>query len=229
MALEMGAPTAWVLSIGLLCAALNWIAIVRSNRVLELVFKPATLTVFIVVAFILAPASGDPHLALWFRVALVFSLAGDVLLMLPGERWFVPGLVAFLFGHLCYIVGFNRVLPPWGVILPVAVAALTDLIVLRRIVNGLQHHGEMALRIPVIVYGVILSLTLVSGWATWFRPSWTLVGRLSAGIGGTLFYVSDLMLAWDRFVRESRWLHVLVMITYHLGQLGLMLTIGFAP
>ena len=41
----------------------------------------------------------------WFVAALVFSLAGDVLLMLPREQ-FVAGLSAFLVAHLCYIVGF---------------------------------------------------------------------------------------------------------------------------
>ena len=40
-----------------------------------------------------------------FVVALVFSLIGDVFLMLPGERWFVFGLGSFLAGHLAYVVG----------------------------------------------------------------------------------------------------------------------------
>ena len=41
----------------------------------------------------------------WFVVALVFSLAGDVFLMLPNEDLFVPGLGSFLVGHVAYIVG----------------------------------------------------------------------------------------------------------------------------
>ena len=35
----------------------------------------------------------------------MFSLAGDVLLMLPRDQ-FVAGLSAFLVAHLCYIAGF---------------------------------------------------------------------------------------------------------------------------
>ena len=41
--------------------------------------------------------------------ALAFSLAGDCLLMLPG--FFIPGLVAFLAAHLCYIALFKQGLP----------------------------------------------------------------------------------------------------------------------
>ena len=41
--------------------------------------------------------------------ALAFSLAGDFLLMLPGL--FIPGLVAFLVAHLCYIALFKRACP----------------------------------------------------------------------------------------------------------------------
>ena len=35
------------------------------------------------------------------------------------------------------------------------------------------------------------------------------------------------MLAWNKFVRPSRLLHVAVIVTYHLGQLALALTVGF--
>ena len=37
---------------------------------------------------------------------LLFSLVGDVSLMLPNER-FIQGLVSFLVAHLCYIVAFT--------------------------------------------------------------------------------------------------------------------------
>ena len=49
-----------------------------------------------------------------FVVALVFSLAGDVFLMLPDEdRWFAFGLGSFLLGHIAFVVmfadrGFDR-------------------------------------------------------------------------------------------------------------------------
>lgn len=228
----MGEAATWVLAIGVICAVVDWIAVIisardrKTGRALEYIFKPATLVAFIVGAFLLGSTASERHLALWFQIALICSLAGDVFLMLPGDRWFIPGLLAFLLGHVCYIVGFNRGSPPWGVLLPVALATIVDVVVLRRIVGALARSEDRSLRLPVVVYGIVLSLTLVSGWTTWFRTGWTNAGRIAASIGGTLFYASDLMLAWDRFVAKSRLLHVLVIVTYHLGQLGLVLTIG---
>lgn len=219
----------WALGIGVICAIVDWVAVIRSNRRLEYVFKPATLIAFVAAAFLIEPSGSAGHLALWFRAALLFSLAGDVFLMLPDDRWFLPSLVAFLIGHLCYVAGFNVAAPPLGFVVPLIVVALVDFVILRRIVDGLRRTGSTSLRIPVVVYGIILSLTLVSGWTTWFRPAWAEMGRVTAAVGGTLFYVSDLMLAWNRFVQESRWLRILVIVTYHLAQLALTLTIAFAP
>ena len=43
------------------------------------------------------------------------------------------------------------------------------------------------------------------------------------GIGATLFLASDALIAYDRFVRPLAWGHVVVHITYHLGQLLIVL------
>ena len=51
----------------------------------------------------------------WFVAALALSLVGDVLLMLPRER-FVGGLVAFLLAHLAYIVGLGVIALVSGVV-----------------------------------------------------------------------------------------------------------------
>ena len=50
-----------------------------------------------------------------FGLGIFFSLAGDVFLMVSyarfSDRWFLPGLAAFLFAHVSYIVGLNTPLP----------------------------------------------------------------------------------------------------------------------
>ncbi len=227
MTTALGGLVGWMLLLGLCCAVVNWVAVARGIRRLETIFKPATLVAFVIGAWLLGQRVGGGRLALWFVVALVFSLVGDICLMLPDEKWFVPGLLAFLVGHLCYIIGFNPTWPPVGAIAIVAVVGAVDWIVLPKIVRGVRNSGAPKLQGPVIGYGVILSLTLVSAWATWFRPEWESTGRLLAGLGGTLFFASDLMLAWNKFVRPPRLLHVAVIVTYHLGQLALALTVGF--
>ncbi len=227
MTTVLGGLAGRMLLLGMCCAVVNWVAVARRIRRLECIFKPATLVAFVVGAWLLGQQVGGGRLVLWFVVALALSLAGDIFLMLPDEKWFVPGLLAFLVGHLCYIIGFNPTWPPLGAIAIVAVVGVVDWVVLPKIVRGVRDSGAPKLQGPVIGYSVILSLMLVSAWATWFRPGWGSTGRLLAGLGGTLFFASDLMLAWNKFVRPSRLLHVAVIVTYHLGQLALALTVGF--
>src|SRR5690625_7519830 len=47
----------------------------------------------------------DTTFSKWVVVALLFSVVGDVFLMLE-DKWFVHGLASFLMAHLFYIGGF---------------------------------------------------------------------------------------------------------------------------
>jgi uncharacterized membrane protein YhhN len=160
-----------------------------------------------------APGAGDRRI--WFVGALVFSLAGDVLLMLPDR--FVAGLAAFLAGHVCYVAGFWTD-PPSGAGLLVAgllvVAVLGPLAA--RIVTALRAQGERGLAGPVAAYIVVISAMVVSALAS---------GNPAAGAGAGLFAASDSLIAWDRFVRSQHWAPVTIMVTYHAGQLLLVLSL----
>jgi uncharacterized membrane protein YhhN len=219
----------WVLALGLVFAPLNWIAVGRGVKRLEYVCKPATLALFLIAALMLANWMGWTWVATWFVAALLLSLIGDVLLMLPGDRWFLPGLLAFLLGHIAYIVGFNATLPPPEAFILLPFLAILDWVILRKLVASVQASKVPEMRVPVIFYGVVLTLTMFSGLATWLRPGWGWEARMAASVGGILFLVSDVMLAWVRFVHRSRPLAVAVMVTYHLAQLSLLLVIGLAP
>ena len=43
--------------------------------------------------------------------------------------------------------------------------------------------------------------------------------------GALLFYASDAILAWDRFVAPKRWGRVATHVTYHTGQALLVLSL----
>ncbi|MGC9468425.1 MAG: lysoplasmalogenase [Anaerolineae bacterium] len=225
----MNAQASWALGLGLLFAVVDWAAVIRANKRVEYVFKPAALLAIIAGALLLVDRTGWHWVALWFVPALGASLLGDVFLMLRDDRWFLPGLVAFLMAQICYIIGFNETVPPATSLWLLVPVAVLDWLVLSRVVRGTRDSGAPEMDVPVILYGLVLSLTLFSGWATWFRPGWSDPARLLASAGTTLFFASDLMLAWDRFVRQSRVLQVAVIITYHLAQLALAVVIGLAP
>jgi len=212
--------------VSLVLAAVDWFAVARRHKRLEYVFKPATLVAILVGAWLLTRGPHDAWQAPFFLVGLAFSLAGDVFLMLPGERFFLPGLVAFLLGHVSYIVGLNQTLPPWPALVVLVVVVAIGATLYRSIAAGLRRQGQTALLAPVAVYSLVLSLMLFSAWATLFRPAWTLLRQAPVIVGASLFFASDAMLAWDRFVKPSFLLHFLVIVTYHLGQMALAASIA---
>lgn len=192
-------------------AAGDWIAKARNNRTLEYVCKPATMVALIAVAVSLDPTAGAGARRDWFVAALVCSLAGDVFLMLPRDA-FVAGLASFLVAHVCYVIGFWTD-PPAAAALAVAavvvVLAVSPLAV--RILRSLSE--EPALRPPVAIYMVVISVMLATAIAT---------GNVVAGLGAALFVASDSMIAWNRFVRPFAAADVAIMVTYHLGQAALV-------
>jgi len=197
----------------------NWIAKARpatrrSNSLLEYVCKPATMVALIRAAVALDPAADARTWRAWFVAALVFSLAGDVLLMLPQDL-FVPGLAAFLVAHVWYLVGFWTNGPTAGAFLVAVVVVIALVVPLGwRILGAITRSAEPGeLRIAVSVYMVVISAMLATALAT---------GNLVAGIGALLFVASDSMIAWDRFVRSWTWAPLAIMVTYHLGQAGLV-------
>jgi uncharacterized membrane protein YhhN len=69
------------------------------------VFKPLTLVLILGLA-LTAPPSRPPRYRWGIVAGLVFSLAGDVLLMLPSNR-FLAGLLSFLAAHVCYLAALT--------------------------------------------------------------------------------------------------------------------------
>ncbi len=211
-----------LLGAAVLCAGLDWFAVWRDRRILGYVFKPATMLVLFAW---FAVATGLRGPALWFGIGLILSMAGDISMMFS-SRLLLAGIGAFLAAHLTYIIGFNPSLPPitsYSVVL-VAMVGLTAYALYRQIAAGLAQKPEAAaLRPSVLVYTVVLSLMLASAVLTLNRPEWS---RASAGFavaGGLLFFISDSLLAMDRFVSPIRHGKLIVHATYHLGQVGLML------
>jgi uncharacterized membrane protein YhhN len=192
----------------------NWFAVARSRKVLEYVCKPATLVALTFAAALLDPSVDAHTRRVWFVAALVFSLAGDVFLMLPTDL-FVPGLAAFLVGHVCYLIGFWVHGPSIAALVFAAIVTLAAVVPLaRRILTAIAQRGEpQQLRIAVVAYMVVISAMLATALAS---------GNAFAAVGAVLFVGSDSMIAWDRFVRRFAWAPIAIMVTYHLGQAGLV-------
>lgn len=189
----------------------DWVAVARRARVAEWVCKPATMVALIAAALALTPDSTGERA--WFVVALVCALAGDVFLMLPPNGRFVPGLAAFLLAHLAYTAGFVVL----GLATPRLLGALLVLAVTGLLIGGpilravARSHAD--LRGPVIAYMAAITVMAACAAAT---------GRWLAALGAVLFYASDSLIAWNRFVTPRAGDKVAIIVTYHLAQFALV-------
>jgi uncharacterized membrane protein YhhN len=204
-----------LLALAAVAAVIDWYAVAAGRRVVEYVAKPATLALLIGVARALDAHSGAVQAA--FVVALALSLVGDVLLLLPGEAAFALGLGAFLLAHVAYVVGF------WisGVsieafLLGLVVVAIAIVVLGRRIVEAVAAGEESAMVGPVALYMGVISLMVASAIGT---------TRVLPIAGACLFYSSDALIAWTRFVHDLPRGRLAVMVTYHLAQLLLVLSL----
>jgi len=215
-------PGPTLIVVTLAVAVADWIAVDAGNSRAEYVLKPLTLAVLLAAA---AAFRGGEPFARWLLTvaALAFSLLGDVMLMLPRDL-LRGGLAAFLVAHLAYIAAFNPSLPP---VLPTVPVGLVLLAVgaglFFRMRTGMILRGHAELVPAVGAYVFVICAMVASAVGTTGRRDWS--GRSSAVaiVGAGLFFVSDALIGWTRFVGDVRWGRVLIMVAYHLGQIGLVL------
>lgn len=157
----------------------------------------------------------------WVLIALLFSFAGDMLLMFDEKDsiFFLLGLSSFLMAHIFYILFFHQVRVKekvknnhWLLVAVVVYyAALISLLS--------AHLGDM--KIPVLVYGIVISFMFMLAMHMLFiknRSSgqWMMYGAL-------LFVISDSVLAINKFYQSFEGAGILIMLTYGLAQLFIVL------
>jgi len=205
----------------LIFAGLESLALWKKWRGLEYVAKPAVMVCLFIWLYL---ATGLQGVAFWFGVGIIFSLAGDVLLMLSLERMFVFGLLAFLLAHIAYLAGFQNELGTvsfWSVLL-LAIIAVNAVRLMRRIISAMRASGQNRLVNPVIVYSSVITVVLYAAMTTLSNPEWKAGASLLVGLGAFLFYISDLVLAWNKFVSPIQNGRMINIGLYHLGQIGLI-------
>ncbi len=204
--------TSWIcLAVFAVAAVTNWWSRWTDDRSVELSSKPLALVALIGVALTLDPV--DPTVRAWFVVALVCSLAGDVFL-LDGDRRFIPGLVAFLLAHVAYTVGLI-VAPDWS-----WAAFGAGIVGVALLIGTVGVHLVRAARRSKPVLGPAVTAYLLAISVMFCAAAAT--GNWSAIVGAGLFVASDSVLGWRQFASSARWMPVTIMVTYHLGQAGLV-------
>jgi len=181
-----------------------------------------TISLLFVMAALIQPMPVPSYFA-WLLPGLIFCLGGDVFLALPQKKMFFPGLVSFLVGHIFYVICFFYTAPPtalvlWGA-LPVSIASLLIFFRLK------PHLGDMM--IPVLAYIVVITIMVCGAFSLLLEPGLGLSGRILAFSGALTFYVSDLFVARDRFVKKEPINRILGLPLYFGGQFLLAFSIGY--
>ncbi len=181
----------------------------KTSRRVHYALKPLPMVLLIAGLFLCGEARDGATRSLT-ALGLVASLAGDMFLI-DSERGFLAGLAAFLVAHLLYIAAFAcgataesvRAAAPLAAIYLVAGAALC--------VRLFPRLGK--LRLPVAAYAVAIVGMCAAAWARGLAEATRL-----APVGATLFFLSDGILAVDKFDTPFRAAKPLLFALYIAGQ-----------
>jgi uncharacterized membrane protein YhhN len=195
------------------CAAL---ATVSALGLLDgyLVFKPLTMVIAII--FVASSARSTGAIARFdalLLAALVFSLVGDVFLMLPGN-YFIPGLASFLVAHVFYIALFRQ-----GHGWFPSKRALVGVLAVGAVMYGIVWGG---LNDPVLKIAVAAYVTVISLMAAQAMGRATTTGDAASrwvAVGACVFMVSDSLIAINKFVTPVALSSLWILATYYCAQL----------
>jgi len=192
----------------------------RGNRPLLVSSKTVLSALFVVAA--LVQSHSVPAYSLALLGGLCLCLVGDVCLAFPSRQMFLAGLVSFLLGHLLYILAFLQVgrMCVWTWIGALVTCGTSAVIYL-----WLQPYlGKM--KGPVVLYILVISTMVVSAVSVQggARPGTAVKWAVAAG--GVCFYLSDIFVARDRFVREEFLNRLIGLPMYYAAQFTLAFSSG---
>jgi uncharacterized membrane protein YhhN len=199
-------------------AALSYIAAGRMDDAYWLRMITKAIPV-LVLAYWVSSLRVKGRYQLAITVGLLLCALGDILLEFSADS-FLLGLIAFLLGHVAYIVAFvqdSRKLYPFRGAAAYGYSALA--------MSVLLFTGNLGgMLIPVQIYVVVIATML---WRAGARVGAPGIAKFSAwsGLIGALFFVfSDTVLAFRLFETPIQLDGSVVIITYWLGQLGIALS-----
>jgi len=192
----------------------------KKDRIPLLITKSALSLLFVVTA--LLQPHPVPTYYHYLLIGLIFCLIGDVCLALPLKKAFVAGLIAFLVGHVFYIFGFLSLTAVFhwistGVLIIFAISALIFLW-LRRSLESMF--------LPVLLYILVITVMASGAWAVFRNSPFQMSGRTLILVGSLCFYVSDVFVARNKFIKEEYTNRFLGLPLYYTGQFLLAFSIG---
>ena len=166
----------------------------------------------VVLLLLLLAAAGSPgRYRTFILLGLLASGVGDLIFLVPADL-FLAGVACFLVAHLCYIAAFTPGVGRHGASIARLVYFTLGLAMLAALWPVLDplYRGALSL------YGLVLIVMAGQAAARWGKLK-TVAAR-SAGIGAAFFFLSDGMLALDRFRAQFPGARIAILVTYYLAQ-----------
>ncbi|MCF3111172.1 lysoplasmalogenase [Niabella sp. CC-SYL272] len=207
-------PVAW--HIAFICVVvLYFLAMALQNDALQFLLKPLLVSTLLG-GFISATAGSGSPFKKWVVGALVCSVGGDTLLMFANdnERYFILGLVCFLIAHIFYILCFHFIKVKASISGKWYTAIIVGVYYFFIMSFLLPHLG--VLKIPVLIYGVVISFMLLLAMHLYDLPNHKTARIILTG--AVFFAVSDSVLAVNKFHHPVAWGGWAIMGTYTLAQ-----------
>ncbi len=150
----------------------------------------------------------------WVALGVFCGAMGDFFLASLSKSWYIPGLVAFLLGHLFYIAAFRKNCKSTSEkIMILVVCALVVFALMTAAAFKVTHTGELFMIPPGILYAaIILAMTSIAV----LHESTT---RLIA-LGAIVFVISDAHIVLNFAILTAPWLPLTLTgyATYYLAQ-----------
>jgi len=154
-------------------------------------------------------------------LALIFSLAGDILLMFDNQnpKFFMLGLIAFLMAHVMYIIVYLKHRNKSRQSLPL-------IVILLLYASGLFYLlkvGLGAMLMPVVVYMVVILTMATTAYLR--KGSVSNLNYFLVLLGAILFLISDSLLSVNLFYKPILFANIIIMVTYAFAQFFIVLGI----
>ena len=210
----------WIIVYFLVLVA-DLLAVYTGNETLRYITKPLLMPLLIFL-FISLTTGFTSSLKKWIILALLFSWAGDVLLMFESTNgnFFIFGLLAFLIAHIFYILFYEGIIRKEGLgknywwFIPVVIYYIALIYILS------PNLGDMVW--PVRIYGIVICYMLIQALQAGRIKD---LGAATLMIGGAVLFISsDSILAINKFYEPFEFAGIAIMLTYGIAQL--LITLG---
>lgn len=155
---------------------------------------------------------------LYLLIGFIFDMIGDVLLglrrLLLHDVMFFVGTIAFMVGHIFYVLALNSVINKGFMLclligIAIGVALYIHFVSNCKIPNAFKKIG--------VIYTSLLSIILVLSIRHYIENP---IGcNLLFMIGSIFFSISDYVLIYNSFGKKKWWMHPLYSSMYYIGQL----------